>query len=432
MAVVSVCNRLRYRTTLLAAASALAVLGLAEPAHAGTIAAAEVSYDKALLSTFNLVTLGNNASGYSYNNSTNAALTIDGRAIINGNAQTTGSYSGTAVCYSSAACGTTSGDAPKPDPKTRAGYVDATGLQYGTLTVFGNLVGNFGPGYQTPGNFAPGATSIGGTTYVGGTASGYFYAGRNQDLSVRGSASNLQVDYADKVTTSQASFAGTRSNSAASSTVTTGASAATVFPFSSSNITSEVKNLAAGIAKLPGTPGVSTQSFATGSNVMFTSQNDYTVAGKHYAVVTTTVSELGAIAAAGTNNSGQLTINNNGQDTTFVIVKGDCPSCLLPTLNSYAGQEKVIFDFVDATALKFAGAWNASILAPLATITAMGGYINGTVIVNSINQTNALYASNLFAGDLTGLVPEPASLALFGLGAAAAGMVRRRRRRLAA
>lgn len=404
---VSVCNRLRYRTTLLAAASALAVLGLNGPAHAGTIAAAEVSYDKALLSNFNLVTLGDvNASSTVY---------TSGRVIVGGNLNVPAS-TGYGACTTQSGTDTCGGNLGS------SVYVDATKRNYGVLTVFGNVVGGTGAYYGAGFN-------SGGTANIRGSASGTLYAADRTNVNVAGSTTGLKIDSGAATQTSTTFADANKVGNQTGATYTT-ASASTVFPFSSSSISSEVKNLAAGIAKLPGTPGVSTQSFSTGSNVMFTSQNDYTVAGKHYAVVTTTVAELTAIA--GTGGTGQLTINNNGQDTTFVIVKGDCPSCLLPTLNSYAGQEKVIFDFVDATALKFAGAWNASILAPLATITTMGGYINGTVIVNSINQSNALYATNLFAGDLTGLIPEPASLALFGIGAAAAGVVRRRRRKLAA
>lgn len=101
----------------------------------------------------------------------------------------------------------------------------------------------------------------------------------------------------------------------------------------------------------------------------------------------------------------------------------------------------VLFNFYEATSVDVRGV-TGSVLAPYATQTADWGVINGNVIVDTWSSTVQVNSNHYFnAVDIAGLklestddkagahVPEPGSVALVLGGLAAAGIVRRQRRR---
>lgn len=126
--------------------------------------------------------------------------------------------------------------------------------------------------------------------------------------------------------------------------------------------------------------------------------------------------------------------------TVVINVSGTSATLLNTGFNLSGGIQasNVIWNFYEATTLNFDGSVTGTVLAPKAAVTANYGGFNGTLIAASLMGSGGnpssleMHTGYSFAGTLrdgvspVADVPEPTMLGLFGLGALALGMRRRR------
>ena len=98
-------------------------------------------------------------------------------------------------------------------------------------------------------------------------------------------------------------------------------------------------------------------------------------------------------------------------------------------LASVAFSSAAIFNFHQATSLNFTNHFYGAVLAPNAAFTNSTA-IEGSVFVQSFTQNGEVHLPN-YAGPALSAVPEPASIALLGIGAAGGLALDARRRRRA-
>lgn len=381
---------------LLAVGSALCLSLLAVAPAQAALTASELALDGAILNQFNAVAFGN----YTMGNET------EGRIAVGGNLTAGGGN----ICFNGC---------PGDTTNTALGATP-----YGSLTVWGNVTGS---GAQAGG----GDFSIQGSNGSGSTLNMNSHGG----VSV-GQGNSGTIQGATFVRTA-ATSAGTVTNSPTPSSpgITTGLPLTTVFPYGSTMpFRAALTDLATGIAGAAAattaqTLGTYVQNGATGLTAT-AAPGSY--GGKAYGFVTTTLAAL----ASYQNFSG---ITNSGLDAVFVVVTGTSGPAL-PNMNAATNANLVVWDFVDATSVSFAGSWYGQVLAPNATVSNPSSPLNGTVIADAIVQGAEFHQYSgtdlLPPGSLSGLpvttpaggtpVPEPPAAALLLVGVAALLLLRRR------
>ncbi len=137
-------------------------------------------------------------------------------------------------------------------------------------------------------------------------------------------------------------------------------------------------------------------------------------------------------------NSNQQLLITLPSDATLVINVAGTDIDFNRNFNRFSGDNRVLFNFYEATTVDIGRQFSGSILGVFADITGgNSGNIDGTVIGNNVRQNaNGEIHNNYFQGDLSSLssssnpvvAPEPSTWAMLILGFGLVGAVMRTRR----
>lgn len=301
-------------------------------------------------------------------------------------------------------------------------------------------IGSSGSAYTSD---SQGAIAAGGNVYLNSFsadttgANGGLAVVTGGNLTLSNGSINGGADVGGNATLSSASVNGTvqaqgtvtTSNMSRPATVT-GSSAATPINFAATS--SDAKSEAISIASL------AQQAQANGTAGTVSGTNNLVLTGNAAGVnyFNLTAAQLAQLS------SGSLTIDNTVAGATDIIsVTGSNVTVGAPGNFgfSYNGttSDKVLFDFSQASNLTIANAFQASILAPTATVNFTNGNLTGILVAGNLASTP--YQNGEFhAGGFDGILPSasPAPAPSFGggplvglvlVGALAVGLRRRRR-----
>ena len=137
------------------------------------------------------------------------------------------------------------------------------------------------------------------------------------------------------------------------------------------------------------------------------------------------------VTAAALQGYAGFKVNLDGASTVVINVDASGTGGLVNLNNHFnnesTGRQNVIWNFYDATSVSFGTQWGGLMLAPDAAVTNSTD-IEGVLVAGSFNGRGELH-DYAFLGTIPEPkpVPEPATLALFGLGLGTIGLLRRRR-----
>ena len=135
------------------------------------------------------------------------------------------------------------------------------------------------------------------------------------------------------------------------------------------------------------------------------------------------------ITAAQLSQIPSYIMNLNGSSSVIINVSGSSVTVNANDESGVTGASNIIWNFYQATSVTLDTQIAGTILATSATVTNYN-QIDGTLVANALNGQGELHSYG-FTGTLPGgttvATPEPASLALMGVGLSALGSIRRRK-----